>query len=240
MLSKLLADLAVRNTVPDVAEEGLELFKYIIVTTKNIPDIPPSLVDVVRPAVTPGHTVIVLMQNGLNIEGPFHAAFPSNIVLSSVTFCGSHEVETGEIVHEDHDRSAVGAFRNSNLDPAIEDKEAKAFCEMYAASGRADAEFQPDVAFSRWRKLLYNACLNPICAITDLDTGRIQLSDASLQYLVRPAMEEIRAAAKAHGVDLPADLVDFMITMDPVTMYNPPSMQVDVRKVGHASSLVPC
>lgn len=232
------ANVQVRNTIPNVAGEGLDPFKYIVVTTKNIPDIPPSLVDLVKPAVTPGHTVIVLMQNGLNIERPFHAAFPENVILSSVTFCGSHEVATGEIVHEDHDRSAVGAFRNPDLEPALEDKEAQGFCDMYMSSGKADAEFQPNVAFSRWRKLLYNACLNPICAVTDLDTGRIQLVDAALQYLVRPAMEEIRAAAKAHGVDLPADLVDFMITMDPITMYNPPSMQVDVRKVCEVSLLL--
>jgi ketopantoate reductase len=43
-------------------------------------------------------------------------------------------------------------------------------------------------------------------------------------------MEEIQAAAKACGHDLPAELVDFMITMDPVTMYNLPSTQVDLRK----------
>lgn len=201
-------------------------------TTKSVPDVPPSLVDLVKSAVTPGQTVIVLMQNGLNIERPFVSAFPDNVILSSVTFCGSHEVSTGEIVHEDHDRSAIGAFQNPNLDPALEEKEAQAFCDIYNASGKTTTEFQRDVAFSRWRKLLYNACLNSICAVTDLDTGRIQLADAAIEYLVRPAMEEIRTAAKARGVDLPADLVDFMITMDPITMYKPPSMQVDMRKVG--------
>lgn len=220
----------IRNTIPNVTEERLDPFKYIIVTTKNIPDIPPSLVDLVKPAVTPGQTTIVLMQNGLNIERPFVKAFPENVILSSVTFCGSHEVATGDIHHNDHDRSAVGAFRNPNLDQAAEDKEAQEFCDIYNASGKTTTEFQPNVAFSRWRKLLYNACLNSICAVTDLDTGRIQLADAAVEYLVRPAMEEIRAAAKAHDVDLPADLVDFMITMDDITMYNPPSMQVDMRK----------
>ena len=214
-----------------MAEERLDPFKYIVVTTKNIPDVPPPLVDLVTPAVTRGHTTIVLIQNGLNIEKPFIAAFPENITLSSVTFCGSHEVATGEIVHEDNDRSTVGAFRNPNLDPSIEDTEAQEFCRVYQAGGKCLAEFNPDVAFSRWRKLLYNACLNSICAITDLDTGRIQLANAAVEFLVAPAMEEIRAAAKANGVDLPADLVDFMITMDPITMYNPPSMQVDMRKV---------
>ncbi|KAG9662961.1 hypothetical protein KCU63_g20307, partial [Aureobasidium melanogenum] len=49
----------------------------------------------------------------------------------------------------------------------------------------------------RWRKLVYNACLNSICALTGLDTGRIRLADGAIDGLVKPAMEEIRAAAKA-------------------------------------------
>jgi hypothetical protein len=43
---------------------------YIICTTKNIPDVPPSLGDLIKPAVTPGHSIIVLIQNGLNMEKP--------------------------------------------------------------------------------------------------------------------------------------------------------------------------
>ena len=111
------------------------------------------------------------------------------------------------------------------------DAEAQAFTAIYGAAGKCEAAYSPDVSFARWRKLLYNACLNPICAITDLDTGRIRLADGAVEGLVRPAAEEIRAAAGACGVVLPAELVGWSIELDPVTMYNPPSMQVDVQKV---------
>ncbi|KIW88557.1 uncharacterized protein Z519_10603 [Cladophialophora bantiana CBS 173.52] len=218
------------NAIPDVARDNLTPYKYIICATKNYPDVPPTVVDLLRPAVTPGHSVVVLIQNGLNIEKPLLAAFPQNVILSGVSFCGSHEIASGEILHEDSDKLFVGAFRNPTLDPTLEDLEAQEFTAIYCAGGKCVAEYQPDVGFTRWRKLLYNACLNSICAITDLDTGRLQLADGMVENLARPAMEEICAAAKAFGHDLPADLVDFMITMDPITMYNPPSMQVDVRK----------
>lgn len=220
------------NTIPDVAKENLPPFKYIICTTKNIPDVSPTLAEVIQPAVTPGYSIIVLIQNGLNIERPIITAFPENIVLSGVSFCGSHEVAPGQIVQEDDDELYVGAFRNPSKDPAEEDREAEEFCRIYGAGGKCNAEHNPNVGWTRWRKLLYNACLNSLCAVTGLDTGRIQLADGAINNLVRPAMEEIRAAAKACGHDLPAELVDFMITLDPVTMYNPPSMQVDLRKVG--------
>lgn len=226
---------AVLNKIPDASVQGFKPFDYIVVTTKNVADIPPTVAELIAPAVTPAHTVITLLQNGLNIEKPVMAKFPKNIVLSGVTFCGSHEHGHGDILHEYEDESYIGAFRNPNLNTEDEDKAAKEYVALYAASGKNVCEWKPDVGFTRWRKLMYNACLNPICAITDLDTGRIQLADGAADDLVKPAMNEIRAAAKACGHDLPEDLVNFMITMDPITMYNPPSMQGDVRKVRRAA-----
>jgi ketopantoate reductase len=43
-------------------------------------------------------------------------------------------------------------------------------------------------------------------------------------------MEEIRAAAKACGVDLPAEAVQKAIEFDPIEMYLEPSMLTDIRK----------
>lgn len=225
--------LAVCNTIPDVSKEGTTPYKFIVCTTKNIPDVPPTLPDLIKPAVTPGYSVIVLIQNGLNIEKPIISAFPQNIVLSGVSFCGSHEVGTGRIVQIDEDKVLIGAFSNPALDTEQQASAAKEFADIYGASGKCTSEYQVDVGWTRWRKLLYNACLNSTCAITDLDTGRVQLAEGMVESLVRPAMEEIRAAAKACGYDLPADLVDKTISMDPVLNYNMPSMQVDIRKVSY-------
>jgi ketopantoate reductase len=81
---------------------------------------------------------------------------------------------------------------------------------------------------------VYNACLNPICAITGLDTGRIRLADGAAEGLVKPAMREIVAAAKANGVVLADDVVEVMIEIDPVELYLSPSMLADVRKVRYS------
>lgn len=218
------------NHIPKIAEQHTP-YDYIVCTTKNLPDITPALPVQVAPAVTPGHTVIVLIQNGLNIEKPFFQMLPDNIVLSGVSMIGSHEVAHGAIEHEFPDELILGAFRNPNLDPAAEDAAAKHFVRMYSAAGKTACTYNEDVGFVRWRKLVYNACLNPICAITNLDTGRIRLADESVDVLVRPAMEEIRAAAKAMGHDIPEDVVDFTIEVDPLRLYLPPSMLGDVRKV---------
>ena len=189
------------------------------------------MVDLIAPAVQPGRTVIVLIQNGLNIEKPVFEAFPNNIVLSGVSMIGSHEIAPGKIEHDDNDFVKIGPFHNPNLSHASEEAAAKDFVRIYSAGGKTNCQFEVDVSFGRWRKLVYNACLNSICALTGLDTGRIRLADGAIEGLVRPAMEEIRAAAKAVGVDLPPNICDFMINIDPITMYLPPSMLGDIRKV---------
>ncbi|KAH7041982.1 2-dehydropantoate 2-reductase family protein [Macrophomina phaseolina] len=218
------------NSIPDVQGDSLQAFDYIVCATKNIPDVPPTLADLIAPAVTPGHTTIVLIQNGLNIERPIFARFPRNPVLSGVSMIGSHEVAHGVIEHDDNDQIILGPFRNPALEPAVEEKAAKHFVRIYSAGGKTQVDYTDDVGYSRWRKLVYNACLNSICAITGLDTGRIRLADCGIDYLVRPAMEEIRAAAKAAGHELPTDVADTMINIDPLTMYLPPSMLNDLRK----------
>ncbi|KAK7419270.1 hypothetical protein QQX98_003422 [Neonectria punicea] len=224
--------LIVVDHVPTAAEMK---FDYIVVTTKNVPDCPPTVSDLIAPAVIPGHTVIVLIQNGLNIEAPIFEKFPENICLSGVSMIGSHEVSHGVIEHDDPDELAVGAFHNPRLSKEAEEKAAKEFIDMYAAGGKTTCKFAEDVPYSRWRKLIYNACLNSTCALTGLDSGRIRLADDAVATLVKPAMEEIRAAAAASGVQLEADVCDWMINVDPLTMYLSPSMLIDLKKVPYCS-----
>jgi 2-dehydropantoate 2-reductase len=187
--------------------------------------------EVVSSAITPKHSVIVLIQNGLNIEKPFNENFPDNIVLSGVSIIGSREVAHGQIEHDGHDSLTVGAFSNPNIDAAEQERAARKFISVYSAAGKSTCTFEPNVPWARWRKLVYNACLNPICAITGLDTGRVQLAEDTIETLVKPAMEEIRAAAAAAGHDLPHDIAKTMITLDPLQMYYAPSMLEDLRKV---------
>lgn len=222
--------VSVRNTIPNVHEETMPPFDYIICTTKNTPDLPPTVADMIKPAVTPGFSVIVLIQNGLNIEVPLVKAFPTNAIISGTSFNESHQIEPGSIAHTDTDRVSFGAFSNPNLPLSQQQQAAQNFCAIYSAAGRCSATYEPDVGWIRWRKLLYNACLNPICAITNLDTGLLQLSKDTVANLVVPAMQEIRAAAKAcGGHDLPEDLVSTMISLDRITTYNAPSMLLDIR-----------
>ncbi|KAH8901502.1 2-dehydropantoate 2-reductase [Thozetella sp. PMI_491] len=216
--------------VPDVKDGATAPYDYIVVCTKNIPDIPPTVSEVIAPAVTPGHTVIVLIQNGLNIEKPILQAFPSNIVVSGISRMSSTETKPGQIFHQDHDTLIIGAFRNSSLEIEKEIVAAKHFTDLYNASGKATGEYAEDVAFMRWRKLCYNASFNSLCAITGLDTSKVRLAKTPVTELLLPVMMEIKGIARAAGVNLAPDQEDVALDADPIDGYFRPSMQQDIEK----------
>lgn len=152
---------------------------------------------------------------------------------------GSTEMPHGVIAHLDPDELLVGAFHNPALIKDKQEAAAKHFIELYSGGGKTECTFVPDVPFSRWRKLVYNACLNSTCAITGLDTGRLRIAKTPIVSLVRPAMEEIRLAANASDVRLPDDVADKMMSiLESVEDYFAPSMLVDVRKVSQDQVLL--
>lgn len=102
-----LTNLTVLNKIPNVTNESSEPFDFVVVTTKNVRDVPPSVAEVIAPAVTSGHTAILLLQNGLNIDRPVVKAFPSNPVLSGITVMGAKEHPKGTIEHKNYDISYI-------------------------------------------------------------------------------------------------------------------------------------
>ncbi|POR36824.1 2-dehydropantoate 2-reductase [Tolypocladium paradoxum] len=222
---------AVRKTVPNVAEEGLPPFDFILVTTKNIPDIPPTVADIIAPAVTPVGTVIVLSQNGINIEKPIVPRFPRNPIISGVSYIGATEKSHGKILHDDADAQRIGPFSNPQVPSPTAEEAARRYVSIYNPNGKLDVVFDNDVSRVRWRKLVYNASFNPIAAILRMDTPRMRMSQHIVDDLIRPVMIEVMKAAQACGVhDLPADLPERLIRDDPIDSAFKPSMCQDIEK----------
>ncbi|KAK7990142.1 hypothetical protein PG989_010457 [Apiospora arundinis] len=222
-----------RKTIPDVAQEQLQKpFDFILVTTKNIPDVPPTVADLIAPAVTPGKTVIVLSQNGLNIEKPLLARFPSNSILSSISLIAATETAHGEILHDDKDAQYISPFAASPGEAPSEASVAAAhrYIEIYNACGKLNIMYEPDAQLARWRKLVYNASFNSVAAVLRMDTARMRASRHVIDDLVKPIMKEIVAAAGAAGYSFPEDLPEKVIRVDPTDTAFKPSMCQDVEK----------
>lgn len=78
---------------------------------------------------------------------------------------------------------------------------------------------------------MYNASFNPVCAITGLNSGEIQITESALSRLVVPAMREIVSVAHAAGYTLPDGILVETIRSNPIEEQITPSMQLDTQRV---------
>ncbi|KAI0426086.1 putative 2-dehydropantoate 2-reductase [Xylaria sp. FL1042] len=220
----------IRHTIPNVKEERLQPFDFILVTTKNLPDVLPTVSDIIQPAVTAGKTAIVLSQNGLNIEKPLIERFPSNPIISSVSYISTTVTSPGKIIQSDADAQKIGPFHNPGVPPSVADDAARRYVNVYNPAGKLAVVIHPDVQAARWRKLVYNASFNPVAAVLRMDTIRMRMSQHVIDDLIRPIMHEVIAAARANGVELADDLPEKVIRVDPTNCFFKPSMCQDVEK----------
>lgn len=223
------------NSVKEaVASLDGDSFDYVVVAIKALPEVYKTE-DIIRDAIPSTTTAdgraptIVLIQNGIDIEQPVAEAFPHSLVLSGVSMIGSHNYG-GKIVQFEPDSLSVGYYPESakdTLNNTEREELAREFVALYALSG-ADCTYHPQLQAARWRKLVYNSCINTVCALTAVDTARAYLCGLD-DCLIRPAMLEILATAAAAGYPLDSDLPQKMLASDG-GVYHEPSMMVDVAK----------
>lgn len=210
------------KTIKDAKAYGE--FDFILVTTKNIPDI--NVVEDAFADAVSEKTTIVLLQNGFGIEKPTLKRFPGHVVLSGVSMISSANFH-GVVEHVGTDSLAIGYFDNGVSSKEDQLAKASQFIELYN-NDKINCFLDKDVKFTRWKKLIYNATFNPISALVDLDVGRIEEA-GGVESLIRPAMKEVINVAASDGVTLDESLMEYMIHSDDGVWYAP-SMLVDVRK----------
>jgi 2-dehydropantoate 2-reductase len=170
---------------------------YVIVATKVLPELDTGRL--IRDVVGP-ETVIVLIQNGVDIEAPVVEAFPDNEIVSGLAFIAVSRVGPGKIRHLDYGRLTLGGF------PSGTSERVKVLGDLLLAAD-VPVEITPDVVRARWQKLVWNAPFNPISVLAGgVDTAQM-LGSPEVAKLAREVMEEVCATAKAVGHELPADVV---------------------------------
>ncbi len=172
---------------------------YVLLCTKVIPTL--DRVTLIRPAVGQ-NTVIVFIQNGVEIEQEMLDAFPDNEVVSGLAFICCNRVSPGEILHLAYGRLALG-----NLPNGVSSKTAR-LCELFNQSG-IDCKATEDIVTGRWQKCVWNAPFNPLSVLSGgLPTLDILQPQESF---VRSIMQEVCNIAAASGHPLPDDIVNINI-----------------------------
>lgn len=192
-------------------------FDYIVVAAKALPTTP-STAELIRPAITPGKTAVVLIQNGIGIEAEFARLYAGDDVpiLSTVAYLPATQTEPGVVRHDMLEHLHVGTYPASGV-PESHKRAAQAFVDLLTAAG-ATATLEDDIQAQRWGKLLVNASWNPICALTRLrdkqfaGSGGDEGEENEALRFVRDVMLEVASVAQACGYkDVNEELIDFQM-----------------------------
>ncbi len=156
-----------------------------------------SAAEVVRPLLGPD-TPVITFQNGVDsvprldsVLGPGHAV---GGVCHIAAVIGAPGVirHTGTLARLWVGRAEGGAGRNI-----------EAFAQAGQAAG-VEIEVAPDIRRNIWEKFVFLAPFSGVTSLTRLPIGPIR-DDADTRALLRAAVDEAVAVARAEGVELPVD-----------------------------------
>ncbi|KAI9271327.1 2-dehydropantoate 2-reductase [Sporodiniella umbellata] len=199
-------------------------FDYILVTLKVLPEIY-DIADIISPAVTK-NTVLVLIQNGLDIEKPIAERFPNNLIISSVAYISVSQKLPGKIFMQEPEALIISQYPK----PDISNQTQVSLFSDLLNKGGVNVDIADNIESTRWQKLIWNASFSPVCTTTGMTTTEVLRNKHAISN-VRSIMIEIMSIANAEGHDFDINTqVDLMIAATEVTKDYKPSMHLDKER----------
>lgn len=143
---------------------------------------------------------VMTIQNGLGAED-IVAGYGAWPLLSAVTFMSGTRHGDAHVEYVLDTATWIGPYRGAG------EADATRVAELIEAGG-LEAQAFPDLRPAQWSKLVFNATVNGVAALTNLphDFHFAQMDDLSnLGFLVRDLVDEGKAVAAAAGVELHDD-----------------------------------
>lgn len=168
---------------------------YLILCTKVLPQLDRAAL--IRKALGPD-TVIVLIQNGVEIEDEIALAFPEHELISGLAFVCVSRTGPGRVWHQAYGQLKLGTFP-CGISPKVQE-----LCQAFERAG-IHAEATADIVAARWSKCVWNAPFNPLSVLSGGLTTDLLLTE---EPLIRALMAEVVAIAKALGHPLPPEIID--------------------------------
>ena len=203
---------------PEVAKGRWD---YIVVSMKALPDMSDD--SALLEGLVQDGTKIVLIQNGLGIEEPYHKRFLRADILSAVTIASCAQPEHAKIKHSRWTRINVGPYKTT--------ESCEEFVKMLDGVKDASAYTEDKMQLLRWHKVAINAAMNPSSVLADGVDNAGMSKDADMREHLMGVMNEVLIIAqKVVGKEFPKDFA----TAEQIlrsTQKNPtgsvPSMQQD-------------
>ncbi|MFM2419773.1 MAG: hypothetical protein RL385_4496 [Pseudomonadota bacterium] len=183
------------------------------------PELTSALQELAR--VLAPHGIAVPLLNGLDSEDVVASYVGAQRTLAGVAYMSAGIVSPGVVYEHGPSRLGLACYR-----PGQE----RSLAELSTALTDAGLPTQAhdDARSMLWSKMVWNAPFNAICALVDANAGDVVARDPEL---VKGAMREVLATARAFGVPLPDVLIDGMLHVTRTEFPDTePSMLQDVRR----------
>ena len=136
------------RTVAEASSNGP--FDYIIVASKAFP----GTAEMIKEAVTPGQTAIVLAQNGIAIEEEYAELYPENTIISGAVYLPVTQTAPGVVEMAALERFEIGPYPAKNASPKAK-AQTQHLSDLWKAGGATAPVFE-DVQPVRWIKVAIN------------------------------------------------------------------------------------
>jgi 2-dehydropantoate 2-reductase len=172
--------------------EGLAPFDVVFVAVKSYQT--EDAVRGVRSAIGPA-TWILSTQNGIGNVDRIRRVLDTKRILTGITFHSIQHTGPNRMRY----RTGIKPIQMAPFDGQISD-EVRRIGEVFSACGLAN-EIVPSVDAIVWQKLVHNAVVNPVSALTGMSCSEL-LDDADMQALMRALCLEIAGVMRARGTPL--------------------------------------
>ncbi len=156
----------------------------------------------IEPVMTE-QTVLLTLQNGVDVEDRLIARFQRDCVVGGVAYIYSKIVEPGVIEHYKRGAVAVGELMGQKSQRALR------IVDLFKRAG-LPCQLSEDIRRSKWEKMCWNCVFNPLTVIIN-DRVAKALDHPEMGRVIHQIVGEVAAVAAGLKVPLAEDMADKVV-----------------------------
>jgi len=203
--------------IDELGDKKIDIL-FISVKASVLHQILPLLKQVTKPGMT-----FVSLQNGLDNEDLIAKVFGKQNTLRIVVNYAGNLIDNGKI--------RMSFFNAPNYIGMIDtkaEKKAKEIADLISKSN-LETTFTPDIKKYEWEKIILNAALSPVCALTRR-TMKQMMNCKETRFLTEAILREAIEVAEANGYHFRDDFLEFCMNYLDKAGHHRTSMHVDIEK----------
>lgn len=203
--------------IDELSDKDIDIL-FISVKASVLPQILPMLKQVIKPDIT-----FISLQNGLDNEELIAEEFGTENTLRIVVNYAGNLIDNGKV--------RMSFFNAPNyigmIDPTAE-KKARELADILTKSG-LETTFTQDIKKYEWEKIILNAGLSPVCALTRR-TMKQMMQFKDTRNLTEGILREGIKVAEANGYHFKEGFLEFCMDYLDKAGHHRTSMHVDIEK----------